>query len=280
MNLLITSSHIFLSKWHITVVCRRTYPALETLTEPHQLTATLSCMIGVARSLVSGGERFPEGPTHMLPLLIRALPGVDPNDFSKCMVLFTSDSCLNVWFFYVFPLIWSSEPHFFSYRSHSSLLLRLWLLCLWWTVRLPCTKEQTWQRWAVADFLLFCYLTQTCIVFWHFAPYVGCLSWIENCALPPLSLKILCFSSWTGMLLFAKYLCQNTPFLHPGPLAKCSTNEIWKVGWLYIIHLLTVVCRYDSFVSFMTCVCLNGLCMKFRRFNIPYHCVWTDALLW
>ncbi|XP_011482882.1 proteasome activator complex subunit 4 isoform X2 [Oryzias latipes] len=69
-------------------VLEKTYPALETLTEPHQLTATLSCMIGVARSLVSGGERFPEGPTHMLPLLIRALPGVDPNDFSKCMITF------------------------------------------------------------------------------------------------------------------------------------------------------------------------------------------------
>ncbi|KAA8583909.1 hypothetical protein FQN60_015117 [Etheostoma spectabile] len=69
-------------------VLERTYPALETLTEPHQLTATLSCMIGVARSLVSGGQRFPEGPTHMLPLLMRALPGVDPNDFSKCMITF------------------------------------------------------------------------------------------------------------------------------------------------------------------------------------------------
>ncbi|KAG8123071.1 hypothetical protein E2320_018500 [Naja naja] len=65
-----------------------TYPALETLTEPHQLTATLSCVIGVARSLVSGGKSFPEGPTHMLPLLMRALPGVDPNDFSKCMITF------------------------------------------------------------------------------------------------------------------------------------------------------------------------------------------------
>ncbi|ETE72009.1 Proteasome activator complex subunit 4, partial [Ophiophagus hannah] len=67
-------------------VLEKTYPALETLTEPHQLTATLSCVIGVARSLVSGGKSFPEGPTHMLPLLMRALPGVDPNDFSKCMV--------------------------------------------------------------------------------------------------------------------------------------------------------------------------------------------------
>ncbi|XP_068596993.1 proteasome activator complex subunit 4A [Brachionichthys hirsutus] len=69
-------------------VLEKTYPALETLTEPHQLTATLSCMIGVARSLVAGGQHFPEGPTHMLPLLMRALPGVDPNDFSKCMITF------------------------------------------------------------------------------------------------------------------------------------------------------------------------------------------------
>ncbi|XP_034040183.1 proteasome activator complex subunit 4A isoform X2 [Thalassophryne amazonica] len=69
-------------------VLEKTYPALETLIEPHQLTATLSCMIGVARSLVSGGKSFPEGPTHMLPLLMRALPGVDPNDFSKCMITF------------------------------------------------------------------------------------------------------------------------------------------------------------------------------------------------
>ncbi|KAL4612987.1 proteasome activator complex subunit 4B-like [Arapaima gigas] len=69
-------------------VLEKTYPAMETLTEPHQLTATLSCMIGVARSLVSGGPFYPEGPTHVLPLLMRALPGVDPNDFSKCMITF------------------------------------------------------------------------------------------------------------------------------------------------------------------------------------------------
>ncbi|XP_051507905.1 proteasome activator complex subunit 4A isoform X2 [Myxocyprinus asiaticus] len=69
-------------------VLEKTYPAMETLTEPHQLIATLSCMIGVARSLVTGGQGFPEGPTHMLPLLMRALPGVDPNDFRKCMITF------------------------------------------------------------------------------------------------------------------------------------------------------------------------------------------------
>ncbi|XP_035261773.1 proteasome activator complex subunit 4B isoform X1 [Anguilla anguilla] len=69
-------------------VLEKTYLAMETLTEPHQLTATLSCMIGMARSLARGGRQFPEGPTHVLPLLMRALPGVDPNDFSKCMITF------------------------------------------------------------------------------------------------------------------------------------------------------------------------------------------------
>uniref|UniRef100_A0A673MHV7 Proteasome activator complex subunit 4B n=1 Tax=Sinocyclocheilus rhinocerous TaxID=307959 RepID=A0A673MHV7_9TELE len=69
-------------------VLEKTYPAMETLTEPHQLTATLSCMIGMARSLLSGGRHYPEGPAHVLPLLMRALPGVDPNDFSKCMITF------------------------------------------------------------------------------------------------------------------------------------------------------------------------------------------------
>lgn len=77
---------VYLTLKLYSVLNYRTYPALETLTEPHQLTATLNCVIGVARSLVSGSKWFPEGPTHMLPLLMRALPGVDPNDFSKCMV--------------------------------------------------------------------------------------------------------------------------------------------------------------------------------------------------
>lgn len=86
MGLTLSHKSIFERHFSCSLSHLRTYPAMETLTEPHQLTATLSCMIGVARSLVAGGQRFPEGPTHMLPLLMRALPGVDPNDFSKCMV--------------------------------------------------------------------------------------------------------------------------------------------------------------------------------------------------
>lgn len=59
---------------------------METLTEPHTLTATLSCVTGLARSLVAPGNRYPEGRAHVLPLLMASLPGVDPNDFSKSMV--------------------------------------------------------------------------------------------------------------------------------------------------------------------------------------------------
>ncbi|KAM4526363.1 proteasome activator complex subunit 4B [Fundulus diaphanus] len=69
-------------------VLEKTYAAMATLTEPHTLTATLSCMIGMARSLVSPDDRYPEGRAHVLPLLMGSLPGVDPNDFSKCMITF------------------------------------------------------------------------------------------------------------------------------------------------------------------------------------------------
>ncbi|KAG5831363.1 hypothetical protein ANANG_G00302960 [Anguilla anguilla] len=48
-------------------VLEKTYPAMETLTEPHQLTATLSCMIGVARSLVTGGAASPRAPRTCCP---------------------------------------------------------------------------------------------------------------------------------------------------------------------------------------------------------------------
>ncbi|KAG7506391.1 proteasome activator complex subunit 4B-like [Solea senegalensis] len=69
-------------------VLEKTYAAMETLTEPHTLTATLSCMIGMARSLVSPNNHYPEGRAHVLSLLMGCLPGVDPNDFSKCMITF------------------------------------------------------------------------------------------------------------------------------------------------------------------------------------------------
>lgn len=46
----------------------------------------MHCVVAVARSLVLGGSYFPEGPSHVLPLLSSCLPGIDPNDIKKCIV--------------------------------------------------------------------------------------------------------------------------------------------------------------------------------------------------
>ncbi|XP_019858537.1 PREDICTED: proteasome activator complex subunit 4 [Amphimedon queenslandica] len=62
----------------------KTYIALETLTEPHQVVSTLSCVTVVSRAILSG-RRFPEGPTHLFLLLISAIPGIDPNDLRKTL---------------------------------------------------------------------------------------------------------------------------------------------------------------------------------------------------
>ncbi|XP_071961962.1 proteasome activator complex subunit 4-like [Antedon mediterranea] len=85
----------------------KTYAALETLTEPHQLTATLSCVVSVARSMLKGRKRFPEGPTHVLPLMMAVLPGIDPNDFIKCMITFQAIST----FVALVPLVDCSQAH-------------------------------------------------------------------------------------------------------------------------------------------------------------------------
>ncbi|XP_077865747.1 proteasome activator complex subunit 4-like [Saccoglossus kowalevskii] len=66
----------------------KTYTALQTLTEPHQLIATLSCIVAVSRTLLKGGKWVPDGPTHLMPLLQLTLPGIDTNDIRKCMVTF------------------------------------------------------------------------------------------------------------------------------------------------------------------------------------------------
>ncbi|XP_032233646.1 proteasome activator complex subunit 4 isoform X2 [Nematostella vectensis] len=65
------------------------YVALDTLIEPHQLTATLNCVTSVARALVKPNGSFPAGKSHVLPLLQLVLPGIDPNDFRKAMATFT-----------------------------------------------------------------------------------------------------------------------------------------------------------------------------------------------
>ncbi|XP_071454240.1 proteasome activator complex subunit 4-like [Hetaerina americana] len=83
------------------LVLNRLYSTLDRPTEPHRLTAAIHCLVSVARPLVTGGRRergrgesegeverwaFPEGPTHIIPLLNSVLPGIDPNDIRKCFV--------------------------------------------------------------------------------------------------------------------------------------------------------------------------------------------------
>lgn len=67
---------------------QRLYSSLETVTEPHKLTASLFSVVGVSRCLVTYCPEYPEGQTHVLPLLFATLPGIDTNDLRKSMVTF------------------------------------------------------------------------------------------------------------------------------------------------------------------------------------------------
>uniref|UniRef100_A0A2M4A6A0 Putative proteasome activator complex subunit 4b n=1 Tax=Anopheles triannulatus TaxID=58253 RepID=A0A2M4A6A0_9DIPT len=69
-------------------IIERVYSSLDSLTEPHKLTATMYGLIGVARALVSGHKGYTEGRTHVIPMLFAMLPGIDRNDLKKTMSTF------------------------------------------------------------------------------------------------------------------------------------------------------------------------------------------------
>ncbi|CAB3245980.1 unnamed protein product [Arctia plantaginis] len=61
--------------------------SLTSLTEPHRVTAAMTAVASVARPLLRGPDAdYPEGPTHVMPLLMAILPGLDPNDIKKTIV--------------------------------------------------------------------------------------------------------------------------------------------------------------------------------------------------
>ncbi|GAV04190.1 hypothetical protein RvY_14503 [Ramazzottius varieornatus] len=66
------------------------YPSLDSLTEPHRLTASLSAMTICTRSLfgIEGGRK------HVVPLLMAVLPGIDSNDFKKSACAFQFITCV------------------------------------------------------------------------------------------------------------------------------------------------------------------------------------------
>ncbi|GFN96540.1 proteasome activator complex subunit 4 [Plakobranchus ocellatus] len=81
------------------------YPAMETLIEPHRLIACMVCMVHIARPMLTATKHFPEGRSHVLPLLNLALPGIDPNDFRKTLVTLQMIST----FVTLIPIVDSSE---------------------------------------------------------------------------------------------------------------------------------------------------------------------------
>jgi len=66
----------------------RLYGSYETLTEPHRLLASINCMASVVPAMVRPCKFFPEGPSHVVPLLLNSLPGIDSNDMRKCIAVF------------------------------------------------------------------------------------------------------------------------------------------------------------------------------------------------
>jgi proteasome activator subunit 4 len=73
------------------------YPAMETLIEPHRLIACMYCLTASARPMLTARKYYPEGPTHVLPLLQLALPGIDPNDFKKTLVCYLTKKSNTRW---------------------------------------------------------------------------------------------------------------------------------------------------------------------------------------
>ncbi|KAL3873182.1 hypothetical protein ACJMK2_036330 [Sinanodonta woodiana] len=72
----------------VPTLLEKMYPAMETLIEPHRLIACMNCVVSLARPMLRAGKWYPEGPSHVLPLLNLSIPGIDPNDFKKCLVTF------------------------------------------------------------------------------------------------------------------------------------------------------------------------------------------------
>ncbi|XP_039254923.2 proteasome activator complex subunit 4-like isoform X1 [Styela clava] len=66
----------------------KSYVALETLTEPHQLKGCMSALTSTLRTTMRYSKWYTEGRSHVIPLLFRALPAIDSNDLPKSLVAF------------------------------------------------------------------------------------------------------------------------------------------------------------------------------------------------
>ncbi|KAG5878460.1 hypothetical protein JTB14_022783 [Gonioctena quinquepunctata] len=90
----------------IPMTLEKLYASMSSLTEPHKLTSSMMAVIACGRYMVEGARNnYPDGPTHVIPLLMELLPGIDPNDIRKSYVTFN----FIVHFLNMIPLINSSE---------------------------------------------------------------------------------------------------------------------------------------------------------------------------
>ncbi|XP_074105098.1 proteasome activator complex subunit 4 [Cotesia typhae] len=78
----------------IPCVIERMYSTIESVTEPHKLTATMMAITAIARPMAQGkrnvnqGYTYNEGPSRIISLLFSSLPGIDANDIKKSYVTF------------------------------------------------------------------------------------------------------------------------------------------------------------------------------------------------
>ena len=77
---------------------------METLIEPHRLIACMNCIVSVSRSMLNAGKWYPEGRLHILPLLNLSLPGIDPNDFKKCLVTYNFSILISRFLYALFTI--------------------------------------------------------------------------------------------------------------------------------------------------------------------------------
>ncbi|CAG9857916.1 unnamed protein product [Phyllotreta striolata] len=89
----------------VPMTLEKLYSSVNSLTEPNKLTSSMMAVIACGRYMVQGARNnYPEGPTHVIPLLMELLPGIDPNDIRKSYVTFN----FIVHFVNMIPLIDSS----------------------------------------------------------------------------------------------------------------------------------------------------------------------------
>ncbi|KAK9875517.1 hypothetical protein WA026_007908 [Henosepilachna vigintioctopunctata] len=90
----------------IPMVLDSIYSSLDVLTQPHRLISSMNAMMAVSRNMVDGAKyNYPEGPTHIIPLLMAVLPGIDTNDYVKCFTTFR----FILQFIYMIPVVNSSD---------------------------------------------------------------------------------------------------------------------------------------------------------------------------